>query len=85
MTSTVLVRECFFIAMTVLKREEVAAGRIKLHNGVLHNLNTSNIVCIFKIKKYIVRGPCSTHWSYEKIIRKFCQKNLKKEPPGRLK
>jgi len=31
-----------------LKREEVIAGRMKVHNEVLHNLNSSNITCMFK-------------------------------------
>jgi hypothetical protein len=61
----------------------VIAGRMKVHNEVLHNLNSSNITWMSKSRgmryaEHVARlGDKRT--LYESFVRK-----TKREPPGRL-
>jgi hypothetical protein len=65
-----------------LMGEEVVAGRMKVHNEVIHNLNSSNIICMLKstgmrYANYVAHlGDKRT--LYESFIRK-----TKTEPSGR--
>ena len=64
------------------KGEEVIAGRMKVHNEVLHSRNSSNITCMFKSRgmryaDHVARlGDKRT--LYERFVRK-----TKRKSPGR--
>jgi len=64
------------------KGEEMAASRMTVHNEVLHNLNSSNIICIFKSRgmRYVDHAARlgGKRILYESFVRK-----TKIEPPGR--